>query len=956
MKHYFVILIAFFILFKLGAQTVSFEQIAPLPPMPSNIADFNGVCYSSVAFIDVDKDNDWDVIICGDRSWYKSVTKLYINNGKGSFVERTGTAFDAVRNGSISVGDVDGDNDVDVLITGENNSVSRIARLYKNDGVGNFTKVSNTIFQGVMYSSSDFADVDKDGDLDVIISGFDNNSKSITNLYLNDKFGNFTLALNTPFVGVKFGEIKFADVDKDNDPDLFISGEYILNLYKNDGKGTFTLAAGAPFSGVARSSLAVADIDNDNDLDLFAADAYKASIYKNDGLGNFTLFSSTSVAGVDFGSVAFADLDGDNDSDLLVSGDLNPFDTTDRSSRIYKNDGAGNFTLLDGNSLLPIMDCGVAIADVDGDADMDIIISGEDKQLNKHSLLYVNNGTGNFAKATGSVFVGVTHGQVAFADMDGDKDQDVLVIGKDLLNKKLIKTYKNDGTGNYSVQNNLVFDGIEAEDALLFDYDSDNDPDIVLAAGTNLNFYNNDGTGTFNVAQSITVYSYGLTGASIANADIDNDGDSDLLLTSPFSSCLYTNNGKGLFTLVENTVFSTPDRAAIAFSDVDGDNDKDLVIAGEGVTELYLNSGTGNFTLNKNASFTGVTDCAIAFNDIDRDGDQDFVLTGEDVSKKLITQIYKNDGKGSFAIDSESTLDGVDVSCLAFVDVDQDRDDDLILSGNTTTGAITKLYQNDGYGKFSSVVNMPFDGVAYGSIAFADVDGDIDMDVLISGSGIAGPATRLYRNTSCTSILRTDKIVACNTYKWIDGKTYTQDNNKATYTTSTNNCNALVYLDLTIKKVNVNVSLNLNNNTLTANVAGAAYRWFNCTTNQFITGATSQSYTTASKGLYSVEVTTNGCIAQSVCVSNISTAIEGPSEECEVSVYPNPTQGLVNVDLGSLRNASINVYSSFGDLVYSNKVVNQPSCTFSLNVANGIYFVQIVAENYQKTSKVVVGY
>jgi hypothetical protein len=949
MKHLNIIALGLLISFKVNAQIVSFEQIAPLPPMPSNIADFKGVSSSSVAFVDVDKDNDMDVIICGDRSWYKSVTKLYINNGKGSFVERTGTVFEGVRNGSISIGDVDGDNDMDVLITGENNKVARTAKLYKNDGTGNFYLYTGTLFEGVMYSSSDFADVDKDGDLDLIISGFNEKSTSTTKLYLNDRYGNFKLAANTSFTGVKFGEIKFADVDKDNDPDLFISGLDILNLYKNDGKGVFTLVSGTPFKGVARSSLAVADIDNDNDLDLFATDAYKASFYKNDGLGNFTLLTTSSVTGVDFGSVAFADIDGDKDKDLLVSGDSDFWDTTTPSSKIYKNDGAGNFTLFNGNSLLPLTDCGVAIADADGDGDNDIVMTG-----NNTSSLYVNNGTGNFTKATGTVFVGVDRGQVAFADMDGDKDQDALVVGADLSNKKVIKTYKNDGSGNYSVQTSPVFDGVAAEDALLFDYDKDNDPDIILAAGTSLNFYSNDETGLYSLAQSITVYNSGLSGASIANADIDKDGDSDLILTSPFISCLYTNNGKGMFTLVENTSFSTPDRAAIAFADVDGDKDNDLMIAGEGVTELYLNNGTGSFTLKSNTPFTGVTDGAIAFNDIDRDGDQDLVLTGENISKTSITEIYKNDGKGNFIIDTESVLEGVDVSCVAFADVDRDRDDDIILSGNNSTETITKLYQNDGNGKFTAVANMPFDGVTYGSIAYADVDGDLDQDVLIAGYGIAGSATRLYRNTSCTNILRTDKIVACNSYKWIDGKTYTQNNNKATYITTTNNCNSLVYLDLTIKKANVNVGISINNNTLTANVIGTAYKWFNCTTNKYITGATSQSYTATTKGSYSVEVTSNGCIAQSTCFSNISTAIEDPSKECEVTVFPNPTQGLINVDLGTLRNASIKVYSSSGELVYAKEVVNQSSYSFYLNVVDGIYFVNVTSPNQQKTIKVVV--
>jgi len=61
-----------------NAQNIQFEQVLPLPPAPQNIADFAPVGYSAMAFADIDGDDDLDVLITGmNGSDYKAT--LYIN-------------------------------------------------------------------------------------------------------------------------------------------------------------------------------------------------------------------------------------------------------------------------------------------------------------------------------------------------------------------------------------------------------------------------------------------------------------------------------------------------------------------------------------------------------------------------------------------------------------------------------------------------------------------------------------------------------------------------------------------------------------------------------------------------------------------------------------------------------------------------------------------------------------
>ncbi len=154
-------------------------EAVPAPP-------FEGVSGGSIAFADVDGDADQDVILTGSGfdNGFIRVSKLYTNDGMGSFTEVMGTPFESLGFSSIAFADVDGDSDQDVLITGSNSSVDPVSKLYTNDGLGNFTKVMGMPFEDVSNSSIAFADVDGDSDQDVLITG-DGTGELIAKLYMN---------------------------------------------------------------------------------------------------------------------------------------------------------------------------------------------------------------------------------------------------------------------------------------------------------------------------------------------------------------------------------------------------------------------------------------------------------------------------------------------------------------------------------------------------------------------------------------------------------------------------------------------------------------------------------------------------------------------------------------------------------------------------------------------------
>jgi hypothetical protein len=346
---------------------------------------FEAVHYSSIAFADIDGDNDQDVLITGENNSYQCISKLYSNDGNGVYSEIIGTPFVGVSFGSVAFSDVDGDDDLDLLITGYNCTLS-IAELYINDGAGNFSLMSGTPFDGVHKSSIAFSDVDGDNDQDVLITGFTNGSQRIAKLYTNDGSGSFTLVTGTPFSGVWTSSIAFSDVDGDNDDDLLITGrnssnQRISELYLNDGNGMFSLDISSSFEGVSTGSVAFSDIDGDNDNDLLITGytnlgQYITYLYRNDGFGSFNLVSGTPFDGVSQSSIQFADIDNDNDQDVLISG-LNYLSATARS-QLYRNDGNGNFVLVAPLSLEDVYYSSISFTDIDGDNDQDLLITGRD--------------------------------------------------------------------------------------------------------------------------------------------------------------------------------------------------------------------------------------------------------------------------------------------------------------------------------------------------------------------------------------------------------------------------------------------------------------------------------------------------------------------------------------------------------------------------------------------------
>ncbi len=303
-------------------------------------ASMPGLWSSSAVWGDYDNDGDLDALITGRDSSSNIILKLYRNDGSDTFTE-IATSLPAVRLGSLSWGDYDNDGDLDLLLTGSDGSGNKHGEIYRNDGSDTFTDIGATLV-GVYVSTATWGDYDNDGDLDIVLTGQDASLNRITKLYRNDGSDTFT-DVGASLTDMSSAAVAWGDYDNDGDLDLLLSGldgsaNRISKIYRNDGSDTFT-DIGASLTGVSESSGVWGDYDNDGDLDLLLAgyaDGWVpvSAIYRNDGSDTFTN-TNASIVDVHSPSLAWGDYDGDGDLDFLLTGfNSGGFETT----RIYRND------------------------------------------------------------------------------------------------------------------------------------------------------------------------------------------------------------------------------------------------------------------------------------------------------------------------------------------------------------------------------------------------------------------------------------------------------------------------------------------------------------------------------------------------------------------------------------------------------------------------------------------
>ncbi len=431
----------------------------------------------------------------------------------------------------------------------------------------------------------------------------------------------------------------------------------------------------------------------------------------NDGSGvlsatltNVPVGSTPDARGTD---VKLADFDGDDDLDAIVS-------VFGSSNQLLTNDGAGNFTA----SLLPDVgspwnSLGIAVGDVNGDGYLDAIVADWNNAATTtfDNTLLINDGSGGFiaSEIDGS---GIQSRDVALADLDGDGDLDAIVVNdnsdpnKLLINKGGMQGGTEGQFDAYSLSVNNV-----SLDVVFADVDGDGDQDALIA---NINTSNelliNNGAGAFTpalLAGGGTFTPETLAGGikfstAIAAGDLDGDGDIDLVVTNQGAGAVgeanqvLINQGgdqagtEGTFVAAD-IVGSNGASSDVTLVDVDGDGDLDAFITNNRFNiaaednQLLINDGNGNFTVSPLAG-GGNASNAIAFGDLDGDANPLPVYSHNTGNFAAST--------GALVIDSDVTISDADDTMMvgATVSITQNFDSGGDILGFVNQNGISGVY------------------------------------------------------------------------------------------------------------------------------------------------------------------------------------------------------------------------------------------------------------------------
>ena len=285
----------------------------------------------------------------------------------------------------------------------------------------------------------------------------------------------------------------------------------------------------------------------------------------------------------------------------------------------------------------------------------------------------------------------------------------------------------------------------------------------------------------------------------------------------------------------------------------------------------------------------------------------------------------------------------------------------LALSANGEVLAIGAPLFHGYYGSQSGLVRIyAWENGAWSQRGL-DIEGMSSYDetgnavALSADGGIVAVATRHDNNAAgyyagnvrlfelCPPSMASLDVEACGSYTVPSGDTiYTESGVYVDEIPNAAGCgDSIITLNLTIYAIDVSVTQT--SSALVANEVGASFQWLDCTNGySALSGETSQVFSPTSSGSYAVEVMQNGCIDTSACYDFVVVSTTEQIEEEHVLVYPNPSRGVVQVELGAGEGVvEIWVRDEWGRLVRHEKGWETGSFSLNLDDLSGWFLIQL---------------
>ena len=678
--------------------------------------------------MDVDKDGDIDVLFRNNPGWQHLF--LYRNQGDGSFkVEEKGTftAFNTTQR--LIPGDLNCDGIADLLVVAHNQQ----KYILTGDGKGGYKATTGVLPAHIEPSmTAAIGDVDKDGDNDIIVV----NDQAFQNrLYYNNcnnvakgqpfsfQDATYGSGKNFPISGFNARDVELADLNGDGWLDVvLVNWGQSTRLYLNNG-GSFINDNGQLFPQtealVYSARVDIVDVDLDGDLDMFvlkyrADGLYWPALYLNNkangGAGAFVDASPVNLPafrGEDAVDMRVDDLNGDKLPDLyltrtnhqdwllLNNGYMEDKAMTDQN-RVPKGALANNTIF--GLPETTVDHTAGAAGDIDGDGDIDLVLTTNISGYGTTLRVWINDGSGAFFdESSRAPDVNCSAQGVKLVDLNGDKDLDMVVAchyqGPENESGGL-RQLANDGKGKFKDLSVTNMPGAYVNEYWLdidaADIDGDGDADVV-AVGNNgyttrtlINGgdpFNTGGAYFFTNNNLLFIQWTGVVMNSVLLDDLSGDGIADVYVGSNAQNVLFYNDGSG--KMVNKSVSHLPslnnDTRKVIATDVDLDGDTDLFCVANGAIRLNLSEldhKYSDITASHLPSGLGGNGYGGAIADLDFDGYPDIITANWAQQNVLML----NQGSGKFANFTSQMPPDADYSReIVIADFDKDGKPDVFV-------------------------------------------------------------------------------------------------------------------------------------------------------------------------------------------------------------------------------------------------------------------------------------
>jgi enediyne biosynthesis protein E4 len=656
----------------------------------SDVAELGGLAYTdwswAALFGDVDNDGNKDIFIAnGERRDVRNndfSKKIMVNNSLESLINNASQFVAMIPEEPL------------------NNY------LFKNTGDLGFDKISDewmTGYKGYTNGAA-LADLDNDGDLDMVINNLDDVSMIFENTTTDANFLKVKLngsGANTLSIGAR------VEIETEGNKQLveitstrgFLSSpdpvaHFGLGNTKKIDKLTVTWPGG--------KTLELADINANQLLVLNESDAKGNRNY--DLQTNHWMTDVTKKTGIRYTHqekiyddyekevllphkysqlgpfIATGDVNNDGYDDFYIGGAHN------RPGKLFVQTGSGSFRPMSNNTWEQdnkYEDTGCLFVDVDGDNDLDLyVVSGSNEWEAGSKMysdrLYMNDGKGNFKRDEQAIPSITTSGScVRAGDIDGDGDMDLFVGGRVIPGK-----YPYPPTSYILINDNGLFTSSPESlpdkgiiglvtDATWQDYDNDGDSDlIVVGEWMTPTILSNDNGVLTNVTEKTQLANYSGWWYSIAAADFDNDGDIDFVAGN----------------LGNNSKYSTKEGPVEVYSkDFDDNGNNDIVLT-------YYNQGQCYPLRGRQCSSQQIPKIKKRFKSYEAFGSADAISVygKKELDKSLHykaswmkTSYIENKGNGKFEVKSlPAHVQISTVNSMVIDDVNNDGNLDIITAGN----------------------------------------------------------------------------------------------------------------------------------------------------------------------------------------------------------------------------------------------------------------------------------